>query len=515
MNYSDYLGAHDDFVNRYRFQYGNISSTNTAAQTASTNTNGQYASGISDKGFVANTCTDGVDDGKIGIDGVLINLGEGILKGFADGITGMFTDSNGNFSLAKTLTTVAIGGLCVAFPAVGVAACAIGAVSGGAQIYKGFAAMGEAKTDAEAKAIWENIGAGGSTVVGCVLGAKASVGAMKNSASLSSIDDIANTAGKSLDDILGSANDLSKVIDNSDDAVKAASKLLKSKGVTNADDILKSIDDATDAAKILDAVKNQGKSSALDALKMQDKIKFTDVVKAFGKDALSSTKNNGVKLANNVKNGLSSLQSEKSKIQSEINSMKKALENVDDADEAAELSEAIKLKKQMLESADDSSPFSQAVKEKFDSYKQTKQNVADAQKNVSETSKALKKAKKSLTPEEIKASPEVQQAQVAYDDAIKGLQTAKSQTPFGQLTSKSATYSEFNNALKTGKISEIIKSANPKTVLANLKTDGVNIYNYLCNPNTSVSQAVNMYGYDNTMEVLKVIYAINQTNSTV
>ena len=214
MSYSEYLGAHDDFVNRYRFQYGNSYANNTATQTAATNTNGQYASGISDKGFVANTCTDGVDDGKIGIDGVLINLGEGILKGFADGITGMFTDSNGNFSLAKTLTTVAIGGLCVAFPAVGVAACAIGAVSGGAQICKGFAAMGDAKTDAEAKAIWENIGAGGSTVVGCVLGAKASVGAMKGS----------STAA--IDDVL-------KNIDNADDIAGA----LKNANINNADEI--------------------------------------------------------------------------------------------------------------------------------------------------------------------------------------------------------------------------------------------------------------------------------------
>ena len=487
MSYSEYLGAHDDFVNRYRFQYGNTYANNTATQTAATNTNGQYASGISDKGFVANTCTDGVDDGKIGIDGVLINLGEGILKGFADGITGMFTDSNGNFSLAKTLTTVAIGGLCVAFPALGVAACAIGAVSGGAQICKGFAAMGDAKTDAEAKAIWENIGAGGSTVVGCVLGAKASVGAMKGS----------STAA--IDDVL-------KNIDNADDIAGA----LKNANINNADEIanaLKGVDlnNADDVSQALSKID----TSALGQLKgqnLQGSENITQRIAALGKDALSSTKNNGVKLANNVKNGLSSLQSEKSKIQSEINSMKKALENVDDADEAAELSEAIKLKKQMLESADDSSPFSQAVKEKFDSYKQTKQDIKNAKTKISDLDKTK------ITD---LSKSEIDDLMRQRAQAVENLNTAKSQTPFGQLTSKSTTYSEFNNALKTGKISEIIKSANPKTVLANLKTDGVNIYNYLCNPNTSVSQAVSIYGYDNTMEVLKVIYAINQTNSTV
>ena len=487
MSYSEYLGAHDDFVNRYRFQYGNTYANNTATQTAAANTNGQYASGISDKGFVANTCTDGVDDGKIGIDGVLINLGEGILKGFADGITGMFTDSNGNFSLAKTLTTVAIGGLCVAFPALGVAACAIGAVSGGTQLVKGAVAASKATTDAEAKAAWENIGAGGSTVVGCVLGAKASVGAMKGS----------STAA--IDDVL-------KNIDNADDIAGA----LKNANINNADEIanaLKGVDlnNADDVSQALSKID----TSALGQLKgqnLQGSENITQRIAALGKDALSSTKNNGVKLANNVKNGLSSLQSEKSKIQSEINSMKKALENVDDADEAAELSEAIKLKKQMLESADDSSPFSQAVKEKFDNYKQTKQDIKNAKTKISDLDKTK------ITD---LSKSEIDDLMRQRAQAVENLNTAKSQTPFGQLTSKSTTYSEFNNALKTGKISEIIKSANPKTVLANLKTDGVNIYNYLCNPNTSISQAVSIYGYDNTMEVLKVIYAINQTNSTV
>lgn len=487
MSYSEYLGAHDDFVNRYRFQYGNSYANNTATQTAATNTNGQYASGISDKGFVANTCTDGVDDGKIGIDGVLINLGEGILKGFADGITGMFTDSNGNFSLAKTLTTIAIGGLCVAFPAVGVAACAIGAVSGGTQLVKGAVAASKATTDAEAKAAWENIGAGGSTVVGCVLGAKASVGAMKGS----------STAA--IDDVL-------KNIDNADDIAGA----LKNANINNADEIanaLKGVDlnNADDVSQALSKID----TSALGQLKgqnLQGSKNITQRIAALGKDALSSTKNNGVKLANNVKNGLNSLQSEKSKIQSEINSMKKALENVDDADEAAELSEAIKLKKQMLESADDSSPFSQAVKEKFDNYKQTKQDIKNAKTKISDLDKTK------ITD---LSKSEIDDLMRQRAQAVENLNTAKSQTPFGQLTSKSTTYSEFNNALKTGKISEIIKSANPKTVLANLKTDGVNIYNYLCNPNTSISQAVSIYGYDNTMEVLKVIYAINQTNSTV
>ena len=555
MSYSDYLGAHDDFVNRYQTRYGSVY-TSSARTGTTTTSGGQYASGISDSGFMANTCTDGIDDGKIGLGSILLNMGEGVLKGAVNGITGMFTDSNGNFSLAKTLTTVAIGGLCVTFPVLGVAACAVGAVSGGTQLVKGAIAASNATTDAEAKAAWENIGAGGSTVVGCVLGAKASMGAMKGSStaaiddtlkSFNNMDEIStalkNANIDNTDDVITALKevDLSSIdnirtalknanIENVEDITSVLSKLdlkninnikaaLEKANIDNAHEIaealkgidLNNVDDVTKALKDVD-------TSALGQLKGQNLNigqRITQTLKAFGKDAVSSSKNNGTKLLAGAKNGLESLKSEKSKIQSEIDDMTKALENTDDIDEITELNEGIKLKKQMLESADDSSPFSQAVKEKFDSYKETRQNVKDAQKNVSDASKTLEEAKKSLTPEQIKTSSEVEEAQKAYNSALEALQTAKSQTPFGQLTSKSATYSEFSNALKSGKFSQIIKSANPKTVLANLKTDGINIYNYLRNPNASISQAVSTYGYENTMEVLKVIYAINQTNSIV
>lgn len=126
-------------------------------------------------------------------------------------------------------------------------------------------------------------------------GSSASLGAMKASANLTAIDDVARAVGKSADDILGSVDDLTKVIDGVDDSAKAASKFLKFKGITNVDDVLNSVDNATVAVKIMDAAKAQGKSSSLDALKAKDlkgTKKLTETAKAFGKDALSSTKNN-------------------------------------------------------------------------------------------------------------------------------------------------------------------------------------------------------------------------------
>ena len=99
----------DDFLmkyDKYRYalpqEYGN----NTGYATTLPMNNDSYASGITDAGFSANTCTDGENDGKIGIDGVLLNLGEGILKGAVNGVVGAVTDSNGKFSLGKTLLSV-------------------------------------------------------------------------------------------------------------------------------------------------------------------------------------------------------------------------------------------------------------------------------------------------------------------------------------------------------------------------------------------------------------------------
>ena len=130
-----------------------------------------------------NTCTDGLDDGKIGLGSVISNIGQGAIRSVGNGIKGMFFDSEGKFSLSRTLTTAAVIGVCGLCPYVAMAACGIGVVTGGSQIIKGVFNAVNATTDAEAKTAWENVGAGGLTLATSVVGAKASYNATISAAS--------------------------------------------------------------------------------------------------------------------------------------------------------------------------------------------------------------------------------------------------------------------------------------------------------------------------------------------
>lgn len=126
-----------------------------------------------------NYCTDGKDDGKIGFFSALGNATQGVVKTIGKGIKGMFTGSDGKFSLLKSIGSVAMAAACIAFPAVGLAACAVGGVMGAIEVGKGIHKAATAETDAEAKAAWENIGGGTFTVAASVVGAKASFNAVQ------------------------------------------------------------------------------------------------------------------------------------------------------------------------------------------------------------------------------------------------------------------------------------------------------------------------------------------------
>ncbi len=133
-----------------------------------------------------NTCTDGKDDGKIGLASAVGNIAQGAGKGVLNAVKGAFTNSQGKFSILKTAATLGIGALCVTFPAVGLAACAIGGVTGGAKLATGVLNAVNAKTDSEAKDAWEAVGEGGVTVAASVAGAKASYNAVQATASAAS-----------------------------------------------------------------------------------------------------------------------------------------------------------------------------------------------------------------------------------------------------------------------------------------------------------------------------------------
>lgn len=147
-------------------------------------------------------CTDGKDDGKIGLFSAVGNAIKGVGKTIVNGVKGMFTNSEGKFSLGKTLLSLGTAAVCVAFPAVGVAACAIGGAMGAVQVGKGIYNAATAKTDAEAKEAWQNIGGGAFTVAASVTGAKAGVKAVKSTSTatngLASLDDTATLGQKAV-----------------------------------------------------------------------------------------------------------------------------------------------------------------------------------------------------------------------------------------------------------------------------------------------------------------------------
>ena len=227
------------------------------------NTNG-YAVSASGE-----TCTDGKDDGKIGFWSAIGNT----LKG-----------------VGKTLLTAATAAVCVAFPAVGLVACGIGAVSGAVQIGKGVYNAATADTDAEAKEAWQQVGGGALTTGLSISGAKASYNAvMKTSTAnaMASLDKGASifAKGKAL------ATDMVSSTANRASAIKAAA----TNAFTNAKatyNEIKSVYNETDIAQARQMLKEARKSGNADdiaaAKQFLNEVKATN--KAMAKEIVNEIK---------------------------------------------------------------------------------------------------------------------------------------------------------------------------------------------------------------------------------
>lgn len=256
--------------------------------------------------FSTSGCTDGKDDGKIGVFSAIGNTIKGVGKTIVNGVKGMFTttDENGNtkFSLGKTLLSVGTAAACVAFPAVGLAACVVGGTMGAIQVGKGVIKAATAETDAEAKQAWQDIGGGAFTVGASVVGAKAGYNAVKNTAggatsALGQLDDAATIGQKAValgkDMITSTKNQASKIRTAATPYAEAAkikyteakaSKITKNSGaltsdelhaVNNAkyqrmfasDDTLAALDKMDDITNIAKTNYNNVKSTAQEAIK--------------------------------------------------------------------------------------------------------------------------------------------------------------------------------------------------------------------------------------------------------
>ena len=117
-------------------------------------------------------CTDGKNDGKIGFFSAIGNIFKGAVKSVVNTVKDIVTNP------VKLLGAVATAALCVVFPPAGLALAGVGIATGAAKMIGGVANAMGAKTDAEAKAAWQQVGEGGVVLGASIVGAKASVKSM-------------------------------------------------------------------------------------------------------------------------------------------------------------------------------------------------------------------------------------------------------------------------------------------------------------------------------------------------
>ena len=269
-----------------------LNQNSAARRNYSTNALSSSLSGAQTDEFVSskgNTCTDGVDDGKIGVASALGNIVEGAGKSIINGIKGAFTDSEGNFSILKTLGTIGVGAACVAFPAVGLVLAGVGVVAGGAKLATGVANAMNAETDAEAKDAWEQVGEGGLTAGLSAVGVKASLGAVQSS----------STAGA-----LASFKQSSTLSQNPVGYVKALGQDMVSSTVNNFNKIKSTATTVSEGArlyKLRKDVKNQNGALTADELSKQRNL---DALEAFSPDEVKLAADNISQLKTTVKNTL-------------------------------------------------------------------------------------------------------------------------------------------------------------------------------------------------------------------
>ncbi len=147
-----------------------------SAQVQQVLANGQSTAAAAQGVNITSACTDGSDDGKIGLWEKIKCAVAGPVKSIFNFAKDIFTNPG------KALLTLGTIAACVAFPPLGVAMAAVGVVTGAASVVKSGIAAANATTDAEAKAAWENIGSGTFQTVMSAVGVKAGLNAMKGTA---------------------------------------------------------------------------------------------------------------------------------------------------------------------------------------------------------------------------------------------------------------------------------------------------------------------------------------------
>lgn len=125
------------------------------------------------------------DNEKIGFFEGIKEIAIGGIKGICNGIKGIFTDEEGNFSLGKTLKTALTFGSCFipgVGPIIATGLCTYGAIRGTAGVVKGIVSTAEATTAAGKRAALQSIGGNGVAAAASFVGLRGSIGALAKQA---------------------------------------------------------------------------------------------------------------------------------------------------------------------------------------------------------------------------------------------------------------------------------------------------------------------------------------------
>ena len=211
----------------------NNSSSRYQGNSVSSNKEENLDTFVSSKG---NTCTDGNDDGKIGILSVIGNTIEGVGKTALNMVKG---------AIQHPFKTAAVIGACcipVVGPVIAGGLAVYGTVKGVSTVASGVSTALSATTDAEAKDAWESVGEGTFTAGASALALKGSAGQLKTqlnggSTTVSAVK-AAKANGASNGEIVGTAvrEGISETASNAagvaQASVNAAKKVInKGKGV--------------------------------------------------------------------------------------------------------------------------------------------------------------------------------------------------------------------------------------------------------------------------------------------
>ncbi len=182
-----------------------------------------FTSGITGNVGSGNACTDGKDDGHIGLFSKVANVAQGVVRSGANMIKAAVKHP------VKALAMTAVGFVPVVGPAVLGGLAVYGAVQGAKEVVGAVKLANAADNDADAKAAWEHIGSGAFTTALSVTGAKASAKAVhKQLTGGSSTVDVFREKGFKKETFQEAFKETKANAENFIDAAKA--KLEKAKG---------------------------------------------------------------------------------------------------------------------------------------------------------------------------------------------------------------------------------------------------------------------------------------------